>query len=289
MRLAVGEGARVVASFTASHLSVSLPRNGTRVPIVVDASFELADGTVNDLVGPSGSGKSTLLRACALLVKRDAGEVSVDGDPACSMAPMEWRRRVCLVPQKPSLADGTVRDNLLTPWKLKVRAGETPPSDATLLELLELARLADVGLDRDVSQLSGGQAARIALLRAFATRPRVALLDEVDAALDEETADAIGSMTSELASRGCSVLRVRHRPPDGRAAVVLELRDGRLSAKTAEGDGIAGPSAANEADATAEGASAATAEAARSAATAAPLSDTTSHAAVAAAIEERDR
>ena len=98
------------------------------------------------------------------------------------------------MPQQPALVGGTVRDNLLLPWTLSVNAGSAPPADGELERLLEAADLHDVELGRNAAQLSGGQAARVALLRAFATRPRVLLLDEVDAALDDESARAVGRL-----------------------------------------------------------------------------------------------
>lgn len=215
--------------FKAEHIALSYRRDGHIVPLMHDVSFVLEAGTVHDLVGPSGAGKSTLLRACALMLARDAGELYLDGQPASSFRPTEWRRQVCLVPQQASLVAGTVRDNLVLPWKLKVNAGTQPPADSELARLLELAALADVELNRDVSQLSGGQAARVALLRAFATRPQVLLLDEVDAALDDASALAVGRLTRSLVDERTACLRIRHRASDGFASGTFSLVDGVLS------------------------------------------------------------
>ena len=89
--------------------------------------------------------------------------------------------------------------------------------------------MGDVELGRDVSQLSGGQLARVALLRAFATKPPVLLLDEVDAALDPDSARAIGRLTRLLVGENMTCLRIRHRAADGFAAGTFELKDGALS------------------------------------------------------------
>ena len=211
--------------FRAEHIALSYRRGGEAVPLLRDASFSLEAGAICDLVGPSGAGKSTLLRACSLMLGRDSGELYLDGRPSSAFKPTEWRRQVCLVPQQAALVAGTVRDNLVLPWRLKVNAGTQPPADDELARLLDAAELSDVGLARDVSQLSGGQAARVALLRAFATRPRVLLLDEVDAALDDDSALAVGRLTDERTA----CLRIRHRASDGFASGTFTLADGALS------------------------------------------------------------
>ena len=215
--------------FRVEHIALSCRRGGEAVPLLRDVSFALEAGSVYDLVGPSGAGKSTLLRACALMMARDSGELYLDERPASGFKPAEWRRQVCLVPQQAALVAGTVRDNLLLPWKLKVNAGTRPPSDEELARLLDAAELADVSLSRDASQLSGGQAARVALLRAFATRPRVLLLDEVDAALDDDSSLAVGHLTRSLVDERTACLRIRHRASDGFASGTFTLADGALS------------------------------------------------------------
>lgn len=221
--------------FRADRIAASYPRGSGADRIFEDVSFSLEAGSIYDLTGPSGSGKSTLLRACALMLARQGGELYLAGEPSSGFHPTVWRRRVCLVPQRPSLVAGTVRDNLLLPWTLKVNAAEKPPDDDELAGLLEEARLGDVGVARDVSQLSGGQLARVALLRAFATRPDVLLLDEVDAALDAETAAAVGRLTRRLVGKRRACLRVRHGGFDGIADGVFSLREGRIACAPAEG------------------------------------------------------
>ena len=124
---------------------------------------------------------------------------------------------------------GTVRDNLLFPWTLKVNAGSPKPDDDVLNEMLSLAMLDGVTLDHAAAQLSGGQLARVALLRAFATRPTVLLLDEVEAALDEESAVAVSRLTRAMLAGGATCLRIRHRAEDGYAYGVFTLADGKMT------------------------------------------------------------
>lgn len=215
--------------FEAKHIGVRYMRGGKPFAPFSDVSFSLEGGRIYDLTGPSGSGKSTLLNACALMVPRTDGGMWLDGESFEGMKPNEWRRQVCLVPQSASLVPGSVRDNLLFPWTLKVNAGSPHPTDEELAELLKKAALDGVELDHSAAQLSGGQQARVALLRAFVTRPRVLLLDEVEAALDDESATAVSRLTRCMLAQDTACLRIRHRADDGYAHGTFTLADGVIS------------------------------------------------------------
>lgn len=185
-------------------------------------------GQVIDVVGPSGSGKTTLLRALARLLPTVDGQLSLAGTPAESLTPSQWRCDVSLLPQKPSIVAGTIRENLLLPWRLKVRADQQAPSDELMLGRLGHLALGELTLDRSAARLSVGQQARVAMLRVLLTEPKVLLLDEADAALDADSSAAVTAMTRSFAERGGAVIRVRHREDDGLAARRLRMRDGRL-------------------------------------------------------------
>ena len=87
----------------------------------------------------------------------------------------------------------------------------------------------DIDLARAPHDLSGGQAARVSLARTLLTRPAVLLADEVDAGLDDDNADKVASIMASAAARGMAIVRIRHRPPDGRATRIVTLSVGRLS------------------------------------------------------------
>lgn len=213
---------------SAQNLSACMPGDAgpCRVLDAVDLSLEA--GEVVDVIGPSGSGKTTLLRALARLLPDASGELTLEGVPAEKIAPALWRSRVALLPQRAAIVTGTVRDNLVLPWRLKVRSGVSAPTDAALVAALERVHL-DVDLARDASRLSVGQAARVALLRVLLTEPKVLLLDEPDANLDEASATQVRTMTEEFSARGGAVVRVRHQPSDSLADRRYRLESGRLA------------------------------------------------------------
>lgn len=209
-------------------------RPGDDGPCQVFAGLDLdvPAGTLTDIVGPSGAGKTTLLLALARVLGNASGELALDGVDAAGIEPQEWRTRVAYLPQRASLVPGTVGENLTLPWRLKVRAGQPAPAVTALREALDGVGLEDVSLDRDVSRLSVGQAARIALLRTLLTRPAVLLLDEPDASLDNASASQVSSMTASFVAEGGAVVRVRHARTDAAADRRYHLERGRLTELT---------------------------------------------------------
>ncbi len=152
----------------------------------VAAAFRAAldGGTMLALFGPSGAGKTTVVRAIAGLERPDRGAIRF-GD-ATWFDDRTWvgpqQRRVGYVSQTPALFPHlTVRDNI-DYWK----HGAGSPGGLSADELLALVELGEFG-PRHPRELSGGQAQRVALARALAPRPRLLLLDEPFAGLDEPT------------------------------------------------------------------------------------------------------
>lgn len=207
------------------------------VRVLDNVSFELAKGEVVDIVGPSGSGKSTFMRALARMLPGATGDLRLEGNQAEELSPQEWRSLVTLLPQKPIVADGSVRDNIELPWGFKVRAAAQRPSEEDFREALDSLGLDGVSLDREATRLSVGQQARLAFARAWLVSPRVLLLDEAEAALDDESAARLSAAVERFAREGghleaharpAGVVRVRHRADDGLAARRLRLAGGRL-------------------------------------------------------------
>ena len=196
-------------------------------------AFDVFAGDVIDITGPSGAGKSSLLTTIAQLNSNGHADLTLRGRDARQMSPQQWRRSVAYVHQKPILVGSTIREALLFPWKRAIpHPAEDRPSDDQLRSALNEAGLADISLDRPIHDVSGGQLARISLLRTLLTHPAVLLADEIDAALDSNADQRIEHFIyRESQERGMAVIRVRHRAGDGLANRVWELSDGHLHAR----------------------------------------------------------
>ncbi len=143
------------------------------------------DGGISSVLGPSGSGKSTLLALIAGLLKPTAGTIYLDGQCLVDSARKLWlpshQRHIGLVFQDRQLLPHLkVRDNLLYGYR-QLQPAERRFQLNEVVELLELGAL----LERRPRQLSGGEQQRVALGRALLYAPRLLLLDEPLAALDE--------------------------------------------------------------------------------------------------------
>jgi putative ABC transport system ATP-binding protein len=204
--------------FAFEHVSVG--PEGARRLHGLDAT--LPPGGLTVIAGPSGAGKSTLLRLCNRLEVPSAGAVRHRGTDVAERDPLELRREVAMVFQRPVTFAGSVRDNLH-------EADRTLDDDACA-ELLERAGLGASFLQRDAGELSGGEAQRACLARALATRPRVLLMDEPTSSLDGDAAAVLERLARGLVADGTPVVWVTHDQEQLRrlADHVLMLDSGRV-------------------------------------------------------------
>jgi len=190
----------------------------------------VAAGRTLAVVGPSGAGKSTVLKLLLGLAPADEGEVRFGGVPLAAQDALALRRRVGYVVQGGGLFPHlTAAGNaaLVARW-----LGWDPRRVASrLAELADLARLSPELLARYPAELSGGQAQRVALVRALMLDPEALLLDEPLGALDPITrADLQDDLRAAFARLGKTVVLVTHDL--GEAAYlghrIALLRGGRL-------------------------------------------------------------
>jgi len=194
--------------------------------ILDGVSLDVASGETVAIVGPSGAGKSSLLRLLNRLDEPTGGTVYLDGTDYRTIPPERLRKRVGLVPQNPALREGTVRENVTIGPRLR---GETV-SEVRLTELLTAVDLAGYA-DREASDLSGGEAQRVAIARTVVNDPEVILLDEPTASLDSAAEAEIERLLSDLLASGDrTAILVTHddRQAERLADRVARMRDGRI-------------------------------------------------------------
>ncbi|HYS63852.1 MAG TPA: ATP-binding cassette domain-containing protein [Paraburkholderia sp.] len=153
-------------------------------------TFALHAGDRVAITGPSGSGKSVFLRALALLDPLDAGRIMWHGTPVGRAAIPRYRRNVAYIRQRPALLDGSVEDNLRYPFGLRAYR-DVRFDRARAASLVGEAGRAGDFLDKRASELSGGEAQIVALIRVLQLAPEVLLLDEPTASLDPGSSHAI--------------------------------------------------------------------------------------------------
>lgn len=181
--------------------------------VILDGiSLEFKPGTVTMIVGPSGSGKSTLLRNILGIWPERTGSVQFDTWDVADLSPETFRAFVGYLPQDIELFPGTIADN--------IAAFETLDPQ----QIVEAARLAEVhdlilrlpkGYETEAGQagqyLSGGQRQRLGIARAIYNRPKILVMDEPNASLDDVGEAALLRTVGNLRERGSTIIIVAHR------------------------------------------------------------------------------
>jgi NitT/TauT family transport system ATP-binding protein len=198
-----------------------------QVEALADVSFSVDEGQFVTLVGPSGCGKSTLLQILAGLIAPTAGEVRIAGE--CISAPM------------PDKIGMVFQDPTLLPWKTTLANVEFPldlrgvdrearrKRSAALIELVGLREFAH----HYPHELSGGMRQRVAIARGLAQDPRLILMDEPFAALDEQTRTRMGHDLLEIWQKtGKTVFFITHSLTEAiylsDVVLVMSPRPGRI-------------------------------------------------------------
>lgn len=206
---------------------------GNAAPTLRGVSFSLRPGQVMGVIGPSGSGKSTLAKALIGSWRPIAGQIRLDGATLDQHDPERLGRWIGYLPQSVALFDGTVSENIA-----RLQQG-TDSHD-----IIEAARAAGAhdmilrlpdGYDTRLSfgggRLSGGQSQRIGLARAIFGDPVLLVLDEPNASLDHDGAEALNQALRAARSTGAAVLIMSHRPAALQECdLLLVLKEGTVSA-----------------------------------------------------------
>ena len=201
-------------SLTVEKVSLTYPRS--QFPSVSEISFTLAPSQILSIVGKSGSGKSSLLRAISGLERPQEGRITLGetllSGPGKFLRPDQ--RKIGLVSQSGDLFPHlTIAQNVTYGLK-KWRRSDKKKRCLNLLEAVGLAGLEK----RYPHQLSGGEAQRVALIRALAPRPALLLMDEPFSNLDTMLREHLRRITVEvLRKEQTTVLFVTHHPYDALA------------------------------------------------------------------------
>jgi tungstate transport system ATP-binding protein len=151
-------------------------------------SFTVEEGTVVSLIGPNGTGKSTLLLTLAGLLSIHQGQIFFKDQDVIHNGIFTYRRHISVVFQDPLLLDTTVFDNVAS--GLKIRKQKATEIDKRVHEVLERFGISHLS-KRSARKLSGGEAQRTSLARAFAVKPEIIFLDEPFASLDSPTRETL--------------------------------------------------------------------------------------------------
>lgn len=187
--------------------NLTVVRGGSRVLRI--PSFVLHTNETIALIGPNGTGKSSFLLALAGLLPLESGEIFFKNQPIVpGFASTEYRRRLAMVFQEPLLFDTTVFDNVSVGLKLRhLSRRDIEERVRFSLDRFHITHLAG----RSARKLSGGEAQRTSLARAFATNPEIILLDEPFVALDPPARQSLSNdLEQVLRETGTTAILTTH-------------------------------------------------------------------------------
>ena len=199
--------------------------------VLNDISFTAAANETIGIIGPTGSGKSTLVNLIPRFYDASSGTVAIQGVNVKDWSQKDLLEKVGIVPQKATLFEGTIRDNM--------KLGKPDATDEEINQALITAQAKEVvdgkkgGLDAILEQngrnLSGGQKQRLTIARALVKNPSILILDDSASALDFATDLHLRQAIRSLAGQR-TVFIVSQRVSSVRSAdKILVLNDGMLA------------------------------------------------------------
>lgn len=195
--------------------------------ILNKVNLEVQAGDFLTLTGPSGGGKSTLLKIIASLISPNEGEIIFQGQNQRDYEITTYRQLVSYCFQQPSLFGQTVADNLQFPFVIRNEAS----SQVQIEQALTKVNLPTSYLNKNITELSGGEKQRVALLRNTMFLPKILLLDEVTVGLDARSIEIVHQFIKQLwQEAGLTIIQITHNQAElSQAAKVLWLEEGSLS------------------------------------------------------------
>ncbi len=193
-----------VPALSLSHASFSFGAGAANA--VNDVTLELPLGKTLGIIGGTGSGKSTLVSLIPRLYDAGTGSVSVMGSDVRAWPLDQLRHVVATVPQRASLASGTIRSNLT--WRDESATDDELWAALDMAQASEFVRNKPQGLDAPVEaggkNFSGGQRQRLTIARALVGSPQILIMDDSASALDFKTDAALRHAIRERSVRGAA-------------------------------------------------------------------------------------
>ena len=204
----------------------------TGAELLRGVQFQLVPGQVLAVLGPSGAGKSTLARVLVGLVGATEGTVRLDGVDIFQWDKAALGPHLGYLPQGVDLLDGTFAQNIARFRESDMQQLRAAASAVGLLEFIEgLPQGFDTPLGVDGQFLSGGVRQRVGLARALYGQPRLLVLDEPNAHMDEAGDALLQDALTQAKAGGASLVLVTHRPQIlAIADQIMVLREGRMQA-----------------------------------------------------------
>lgn len=188
------------------NLSININEHRT-----ISVDFSLERGESVRILGKSGTGKTTVLRSLARLNPVSGGDILFGGIGFKQISSSEWRRKIIYVSQFPVMFPGSVLFNLQLPFSFR-KSFKSQFNIERAEELISKTGLTGEILDQDTGIISGGEAARIALIRALICDPDILMTDELTAPLDEESSEQTISVIKDWMQDGTKgLIVVAHR------------------------------------------------------------------------------
>lgn len=204
-----------------------ISKNFGGIQALTDVSFSVEEGEILGLIGPNGAGKTTMFNMITAMYPPSSGEISFIGNPLSNLKPHQITEKgICRTFQNIRLfSDLTVRENVMvgnhcrlktnvmqSVFRTKAQKAEEARVLATSDEILEVVGLAD-DTETIAKNLSYGAQRRLEIARALASRPKLILLDEPAAGMNEKETNDLFNLIKKIQTLDITVLLIEHDMP----------------------------------------------------------------------------
>lgn len=193
--------------------------------IISNLSLDIEKSDFLTITGPSGSGKSTILKLLANLISPTEGIIEFKDKNIGQYSPDEYRRHVSYCFQQPELFGEKVIDNLSFLFQIRRQKFDK----AKAVEALKEVDLGADFLDKKITELSGGEKQRVALIRNLLFKPDVLLLDEVTTGLDDHSKEIVHNLIKKVHQQDTTIIQVTHDNDEIKNAIkTIKVVEGRI-------------------------------------------------------------